>query len=116
MCLDTVDKKLEPSTLIESGWKTFAGSKTHPSFENYGLDKTSAVPLEKWLVAKQTPLGQYDSGFHIYTEEPKKNKTYHRVYFRGAYVIGTQDGATVIVAKEMYVPSVDDMWPPKAVI
>jgi hypothetical protein len=124
MCLETVSDKIDkPTTLIQSGWKTFTGTQTQLRFENMPFKGSRDVPLDKWITAEATvekiSTGavirgrDYKPGFHIYEDEQEvKSKTYkRRVYYRKVHTRGKQDGLTVIVALEMYVPSDPDAWP-----
>lgn len=114
MCLDSVAASLEKSTLVESGFKTFASNP--PRFENVAWHGKMEVPLDHWITAEEKNIGQYSSGFHIYTREKELSPGFankRRVYFRNAHTSGRQGGKTVVVAKEMYVPSDPDAWPPR---
>lgn len=116
MCLDVVNETYDnPSTLIQSGWKSFTGSKTKPQFEVKNLNGNKEVPLDTWLTAEEKREHGYITGFHIYTDETEtavKKLTIRRVYYRNATYLGLQNKGTVIIAKEMYVPSDPDAWPP----
>ena len=114
MCLDTVTKSLEKSTLVESGFKLFTGTPDHPRFEAFGLHGKPEVPLDQWITAQETKVTGYVSGFHIYIREKEHIKTkLRRVYFRNAHTKGQQREKTIVIAKEMYVPSDPNAWPPK---
>lgn len=117
MCLATV-KRTDHSSLIESGWKKFGGSNTTPCFENQALNGKMEVPLDTWIAAdtskqiKATDGQRYRSGFHIYVEELDQNTWSKRVFFRHAEIGGQQDGRECVVAREMFVPSNPNDWPP----
>lgn len=124
MCLSTVkDKNVDLSGCIVSGWKDFAGTASAPEFQVYGvkhlLGRAKKVPLDKWFEADKQQIASddselYDSGFHIYSDDGKRpNSASRRVYYRLVEVLGTQDGHEVIIAREMYVPSDPDGWPPR---
>jgi len=119
MCLDKNYSKLDPVSLIETGWKEFAGSKSKPEFAVMCLNDSKLVPLDQWITAKGGHvntgiIGGYRAGFHIYID-PKESGSAkrRRVYFRNAYVEGSQSGHKCVVAKEMYVPSDPEGWPPQ---
>ena len=107
MCLDSVTKSLEQSTLIESGYKEFSEAAGGPEFQAMTLNGKRKVPLDQWITAEETPTpGKYVSGFHIYIREKEHIKTkLRRVYFRNAHTKGQQREKTIVIAKEMYVPS-----------
>ncbi len=120
MCLDYGHFKVEPSTLIQSGWKDF-GSATFGSklrFDNFQYKGSKDVPLNKWITAEGDKVSgaDYRAGFHIYEDEKELNgsgkNSKRRVYYRNAHTRGRQSSLTVIVAQEMYVPSNPDDWPP----
>ena len=122
MCLSTVDEKIaKPVALIQSGWKTFAGSFANPSFENFDFAGSRIVPVDKWIIAEGDKVkdgpswGGYKAGFHIYEDETelRKMKNKRRVFFRNVLVRGRQDQLACVVAQEMYVPSKEDAWPPR---
>lgn len=114
MCLDSVTKSLQTSSLVESGFKEFSGSKAAPRFQNVPLHGKHEVPLDQWITAKEENVGKYTSGFHIYTREKEHFETLlRRVYYRNAHTKGKQGNKTIVVAREMYVPSDPDAWPPK---
>lgn len=114
MCLDSVTKSLATSSLVESGFKTFSRGTGALRFENFGLGGKDVVPLDQWITAEEKNVGTYTSGFHIYTREKEHNPAnLRRVYFRRAHTRGSQGNKTIVVAKEMYVPSDPDAWPPR---
>lgn len=118
MCLDSVTQKLEPSNVIESGWKEFSGTQRRPEFQNVGLKSGNNVPLDQWIKAEGTKIGSgsvsYDAGFHIYSNEREflTRNPYRRVYFRNAHTLGKQDNKTVTVVRELFVPTDPEAWPP----
>lgn len=115
MCLNTT-KDVEPTPLIESGWKEFGGSQAAPQFPWNKLRGKNEVPLNSWITAdtgtklKANSGRTYASGFHVYTGEKQKSN-WRRVYFRRMHAEGDQDYPT-IVAQELFVPSDPDGWPP----
>lgn len=116
MCLDTIREEYEtPSEVVVDGWKTF-NARSGDLFSQQTGDK---IVLDKWLQAKESPVHMggksYTSGFHIFMdEEQAKKKGYRRrVYARKITILGTQEGIECVIAKEMYVPSDPDGWPPK---
>lgn len=114
MCLDSVTRSLATSSLVESGFKRFTDSKDGLCFENVGLRGKSTVPLDQWITAEEKNIGSYTSGFHIYVREKEHSeKNLRRVYFRRAHTRGRQGGKTIDVAREMFVPSDPDAWPPR---
>jgi hypothetical protein len=124
MCLSSVTTRLEPTTMVQSGWKKFRGYEAYKSctpslrFEAYAFQGSETVPLDKWIAAevkevKISTFKKYDAGFHIYEDEKENLPGKRRVYFRKAHTRGIQDGLTVVIAAEMYVPSDPDDWPPK---
>lgn len=122
MCLDEVKEKLsEKNELISCGWKEFSSSAGILRFQNNALGKSKDVPMDKWIEAESTKVGNwknsYQSGFHIYSDEVdiqlKNNyNRYRRVFYRGVETIGKQDGKTVVIARWMFVPTDPDAWPP----
>ena len=127
MCLSTISEKLDkPSALIQSGWKTFAGNARTPLFENFTLQGSKTVPLDRWIKAegkevKISSFKKYEAGFHIFEDEEdlKKNSNYthfggmRRVYYRYAHTRGMDQGLKVVIAREMCVLSDPDGWPPQ---
>src|SRR5207253_6408355 len=114
MCLDAGYRSIEPSSLVQSSFKLFDGSAAVPKFQVMPLADKLEVPLDKWLTA-EGGTSYYPAGFHIYIDETEftlKNKL-RRVYFRNAHTRGSQDKKTIVVAREMYVPSNPDAWPPR---
>lgn len=121
MCLDYVNERITtPVALIQSGWKVFHGSGNKLHFQVQSFKGSNAVIFDKWLVAEGTTAtgsehlrgGAYPAGFHIYEDETEvKGKSVRRVYYRNVLVRGTQY-EKLVVAKEMYVPSDPDGWPP----
>lgn len=119
MCLDSGHVRITQSSLVETGWKTFIGGITDLRFQNFGIGGKTNVPLDKWIRAEESQVrigsGSYTSGFHIYNDETDAAAlgTPRLVYFRNAHTLGTQASRKVVVAKEMYVPSNPDAWPPR---
>ncbi len=120
MCLQSITTKFDkPSSVILSGWKHFSGTKQSPMFQHFGLDKDMTVPLDRWLRAQGSFIDDnrsgYEVGFHIYENEKefKDDKTLRRVYYRNVHTRGTDSNVTTIVAREMYVPSDPEAWPPR---
>lgn len=116
MCLDAGHHKVESSTLIQSGWKKFNGYEPDLMFEAMSFGGAKRVPLDKWITAEGKgvqAIPSYDAGFHIYEDEKETRPGNRRVYYRNVHRRGRQSGCTVIVAKEIYVPSNPDDWPPK---
>lgn len=122
MCLDSISRKIDnPSPLIVGGWKQFSGTEDEPKFNVFELGKSNRVQLDEWITAEKVPVTDsmkrgrvvYDSGFHIYSDEKNKPGAAKRlVFYRNVEVIGTQDGFPCVIAREMYVPSKPDAWPP----
>jgi hypothetical protein len=123
MCLDTVTEKIEPVALIESGWKTFNHSgETYNSgeklrFRHYSFAGTKEVPTDKWITAEGKEIsmsrGNYPAGFHVYSDEKQKASNWRRIYYRNVQARGHQDGKMIVIAREIYVPTDPDGWPPK---
>lgn len=117
MCLENVTRRPTPTTLIESGWKEFNG-RSILQFKSVQLRGSYDVPLDQWITAEEKKVSSYTSGFHVYSDERQLRRNgsvesqYRRVYFRNAHTVGIQDNKTISVAKEMYVPSDPDAWPP----
>jgi hypothetical protein len=119
MCLQAVTAKLEPTTLIQSGWKKFAGTSKQPRFEVFGNAGSMEVPLDKWLKAEtETKIigdsgNSYEAGFHIYEDEQELTRNnFRRVYYRNAHTRG-REKFTIVIAREIFVPSDPDAWPPR---
>lgn len=114
-----------PSPIIQSGYKLFKGASSSLEFEAMVHKSKKEVPLDQWLTAEESSVRaddsrNYTAGFHAFTNEAEvkraswaAGRTGRRVYLRKVHTFGTQ-GGEVIVAKEMYVPSNPDGWPPKA--
>lgn len=121
MCLETVKDRMDkPTTLIQSGWKTFNGPPAKPRFENFAFKSSKDVPLDKWITAEANvaeivgrQISGYKPGFHIFEDETEFKGKKRRVYYRRAHTRGLQDGLTIVVALDMYVPSDPDGWPPR---
>jgi hypothetical protein len=119
MCLDTITERIDqPSALIESGWKTFNMPSGKLQFAVQIHAGSMAVPLDKWIKAeggkiKVGSFKSYEPGFHVYEHERElRGMAARRVYYRGLHTRGIQDGKTVVVAGELFVPSQPDAWPP----
>lgn len=120
MCLEYVREKVAPTSLIQSGWKEFSGgyNTNKLSFQNFPFRGSQTVPMDQWLTAEgdgKVRGGDYKPGFHIYEDEKELDgrSRKRRVYYRRVHTRGTQDGLTVVIAQEMYVPTNPDAWPPK---
>lgn len=124
MCLESVSATINPTTLIQSGWKEFNGTQARPCFETYAFNGSRDVPLNKWITAEgnhpitvsQWHKGKsYDPGFHIYEDENELTTLHRkrRVYYRNVHTRGQDRSKTVVIAREMYVPSDPDAWPPR---
>lgn len=122
MCLSRITESYDlPCPMITDGWKQFSGTEAKPRFSSYTVNGQSDVPLDKWIIASQdrAPSGvrasdgnMYEAGFHVYANEPKSTKGYRRVFVRNITCRG-EDGQETIIAREMYVPSDPNGWPPK---
>lgn len=122
MCLSKVEESYDiPCTLIVDGWKQFGGTETAPQFSAFMWKGKRAVPLDKWITAtdenaksvRADDRTDYEPGFHVWAEEPKKKAGYTRVFVRRITTMGAQDGQKCVIAREMYVPSDPNGWPPK---
>lgn len=120
MCLSTIKETYDnPSTVIQSGYKEFTGTGKNLKSQQTG----KAIEFDKWLVALEQQIkaddGQaYTSGFHVYEDETQVKKLYRSssttlIYYRKVHTRGTQGSDTVVIAKEMYVPSDKNGWPPR---
>jgi hypothetical protein len=119
MCLTTVDEQYDPpSSFIIGGEKYFSGPNSAPAFQQYKLNGSSVVPLDEWLKADTTNKirandgKNYEAGFHVWLDENKKHSG-RRVFVRYVTARGKQDGEKLMIAREMYVPSEPNGWPPK---
>ena len=117
MCLDTVNERIgTPTTLIQSGWKTFAkGTFGKLKFENCNFRGKRDVPMDEWITAEPVPptTNEYGAGFHVYeNEDDKRTNDWRRVYYRQVVARGRQTGRDVAVALEIFVPSEENAWPP----
>lgn len=123
MCLEKIKEQYDnPSEVVLSGYKVFSGTTSAPCFANQHLKGNNWVPLDKWIVAEPTSIKatcgtKYDTGFHVYTEEPQKIKSNHqgearRVYMRKVHTLGEQSNLETVIAQELYVPSNPNAWPP----
>jgi hypothetical protein len=123
MCLADVTERIDsPTTLILSGWKSFNGSISAPVFSAMVWKGQKAVPLDQWITAEGDKIEMggwgkgYKAGFHVYADERQLKDirdSVRRVYYRLLHTYGVQDKHTVIVAKELYVPSDPEGWPPQ---
>jgi hypothetical protein len=121
MCLERVNEKIpNPTTLILSGWKQFGGTDAKPKFEAFAFKGSGDVPLDKWITAESKVVsmggrGSYDAGFHIFEDETElKGVAKRRVYYRNVHTRGIDRSKSVVIAREMYVPSDSDAWPPRS--
>lgn len=91
-------------------------------FQYYSLPWGQHVPRNRWLKAVRTrvhynfsftptgPKRYYTSGFHIYKTAPaglRYDMRYGRlvkVKYRGGRILGVQDGRSVIIADEIFIP------------
>ena len=116
MCLSTVKETYDnPSSLIQSGYKKFNGTGKKLTFRI----NSKPVEFDKWLVADEAKLkaddyNYYTQGFHVYDDESQVNNKngYTLVYMRNVHTKGTQTGISIVVAKELYIPSNPKGWPP----
>lgn len=124
MCLASIkDKTSKPPALVQSGWKQFDGLLPNLRFPHVAYRGSHNVPLDQWIKAEGDKIGlrgrftanHYEAGFHIYEDETELRSMTgkRRVYFCRAHTRGSQGGLTTIVAREMYVPSDQDAWPPE---
>lgn len=122
MCLDAVNEIYDhPSPVVTDGWKEIDARK--PRFQ-FNVNGTKDIPFDRWLTATNEHAksgikaddGQtYEPGFHIYADEKelKRKNSCQRVFVRGITCLGKQDGMTVVIAREMYLPSDKNGWPPR---
>jgi hypothetical protein len=120
MCLEKVKERNDvPSMTIISGWKDFGNYRSGLEFRNISLNNSKKVEMDKWIIAEKKTINatdgtKYDTGFHVWTEEKElTSKNLTHVYIRKISTIGIQEGLTVAIAEEMYVPSDPNDWPPK---
>jgi hypothetical protein len=126
MCLSAVTESYDrPWTLIVDGWKAFVyGSGNKVRFDNFGVNGSRDVPLDKWIQATAEYSNgkdisasngkQYKPGFHVYTDEEQLTLgLLRRVFVRNITCSGRQYGKNCVIAQEMYVPSDPNGWPPK---
>lgn len=125
MCMDKVTETYEsPSTLIVDGWKLFGGAHDKPTFDQFAFKGSRTVPLDQWIQASDEHAKEirasdgkkYASGFHAYSDEKdlKKRTGFRRVFLRKITSLGMQGSMKTAIAQEMYVPSDENGWPPKA--
>src|SRR5271169_4710246 len=99
MCLSVVkDEVKKPTTLIQSGWKDFHGTRDVPAFAAFEYKGSKTVPLDQWLTAegdkkvKISTFSSYTPGFHVYEDEKENLPSgKRRVYYRNVHTRGTQD-------------------------
>src|ERR1700722_5214434 len=117
MCLSYVTEQYDtPSSCITDGWKAMYGTTTKPQL--YGMKD---VPIDEWFKAntaiqiKADDGKNYESGFHVWKDETKTRaaENRRRVFVRFISALGSQDGEQVVIAREMYIPSSSNGWPPK---
>ena len=122
MCLDIVKEQNEsPSSMIMSGWKDFGKYGSDLEFKIISLNNSKKVPRDQWIIAEKVNINatdgsKYDTGFHVWIDEneaKKNNSGLTHVYIRKVGTLGIQEGLTVAIAEEMYVPSNPNDWPPK---
>lgn len=122
MCLTKVTEIYDdPSALVTDGWKSIDAKK--PRFQ-FKVSGSTDIPFDQWITAtnehakngvKADDGNVYEPGFHAYAEEKelKGKPGYQRIFLRNITCLGVQDGLKVIVAREMYLPSDKNGWPPK---
>ena len=120
MCLSSVSEQYDqPSSFIQDGWKKFGGSVKNPEFENQTLRGYRGVPLNQWLKADNSTMilatdnTEYELGFHVWPEESEGRSGRRRVFVRYLTTRGMQSNEEVVIARELYVPSDPNSWPPK---
>jgi hypothetical protein len=115
MSLDTITQRIaKPTMLIEVGWKIF--NITPALGGSIFSDGTREIPRDTWIIAEEKPIGggsiSYTSGFHIYPESREAPRWSLRVYYRQVHTIGTRSQKKVVVAREMFLSSRSNEWPP----
>lgn len=123
MCLTTVFEinEGEPSTAIFSGEKEFNPDGKKLNFQNQPNGDKYEVPFDEWITAlpkvnkiKAHDGNHYEAGFHVWEEDSKsKNPNRRRVYYRQVVCKGEQNKEKIVIARQIYVPSDSDGWPPK---
>lgn len=122
MCLSNVTEQYDsPSSLIVDGWKDLAGLWPNLQFQNYAVNGSKDAPLDRWLKAdifSQVAASDgksYEAGFHVYEDEPNTKRSHRRrVFVRFISAKGDQSSEKVVIAREMYIPSDRNGWPPKS--
>jgi hypothetical protein len=120
MCLSRILEQHDtPSAVITGGRKQFNGTDNKPKFASYALHGSQDVPLDQWIAADTSQkisasTGQYEAGFHVYDEDTKETNQapYRLVFVRNISASGLEGSRKVVIAREMYVPSDPDGWPP----
>jgi len=121
MCLSSVIETCDhPSDVIIDGWKEIDAKNPRFMFKQNG---SYDIPFDKWITAtdEHAPTGikasdgqTYDPGFHAYADEKEVDtKRMQRVFLRGVTCIGKQGGKRAVIARQMYLPSKNNGWPPK---
>jgi hypothetical protein len=121
MCLSKIVESYDtPSALITDGRKQFSGTTSKPEFSAYLLRGKKEVPLDEWIKADASQIkasdgNNYEAGFHVYADDTKEtNKApYRRVFVRYVTARGEDGNVKVIIARELFVPSDENGWPPK---
>lgn len=125
MCLAKVTESYEPPCpMITDGWKELGSDPKNPSV-GMTVNGKSAMPLDTWITAtnehaktgiKASDGNIYEPGFHVYANEPTSaydKKTQRRVFVRNITCRGTDRSCETLIAREMYIPSDPNGWPPK---
>ena len=125
MCLAKVTESYEPPCpMITDGWKDLGGDPKKPVV-GMAVNGSSHIPLDTWVTAtnehakngiKATDGNTYEPGFHVYADEPAASydrTRQRRVFVRNITCRGTDGGKTTLIAREMYIPSDPNGWPPK---
>jgi hypothetical protein len=125
MCLSKIIESYDnPSALITDGRKQFSGTNLKPEFQSYSIHGKKSVPFDEWIKAdtsqqiKASDGNDYEAGFHVYEEDTKETNTapYRRVFVRYVTARGDEGYSSnrkVLIAREMFVPSDQNGWPPK---
>lgn len=113
MCLYKVEKVYKRrSNKVVTAYKVLDYDQENYHFPYVYFHDSSVCPTGKWIKAEEKAViargGKlYHSGFHCYKY---KNTAYSisnkivKVKLRRVHTIGIQDGVTVLVAEEMFVP------------
>lgn len=105
MCLDAVDS--EVTTRRKTGWKLFFKKDGWlQTILGYGVYDAGA-----WLRSTDGAIGEprYERGFHIYPHKRDAQEAgwmydaIKKVRFRNVVAQGTEEGAIIVVAKEMFI-------------